>query len=269
MLAFLGYLSADLGARLLPAPLADGAARRIARAVHALAPPARGILEANLERLFPNVSAKRRREWSRRAFENFALSLADFLRLARLDRAALERGVEVRGRDHLERARGTPRGVLVLSAHVGCWERGAAFLAAHGRRVHVVARPHPSRAVEGWFTRRRGDRGVAALRDRALWVGAARALRAGHWVALMGDRRPPAGRGSPCAWAAALARRTGALLLPAVMVRLPGGRHVACFEAPLTPGACVAGGYREILQRYVKRYPDQWLGFEPLPEVLG
>lgn len=72
-----------------------------------------------------------------------------------------------------------------------------------------------------------------------------------------------------CRWAAALARRTGALVLPAVMVRLADGRHAACFEPPLSPGACVSGGYREAMRRHLERHPEQWCAFEPLPEGLA
>ena len=68
-----------------------------------------------------------------------------------------------------------------------------------------------------------------------------------------------------CAWTAALARRTGALVLPAVMVRIAPRRYAACFGAPLTPAQCSAGAYRAAMRRYLKRYPEQWCAFEALP----
>jgi KDO2-lipid IV(A) lauroyltransferase len=267
MLAFIGYLTADAAVRVLPARLADRLAVVLARLMFALRPPARRALEANLARLLPSVSVAERRRTARAAFEQFACSLTDFLRLGRLDSSALERAIEVRGAEHLERARASGRGVIVLSAHAGNWEWGAAWLAARGARLHVVARPHPNRWVEGLFARRRQARGVALLPGRPLWPGAACALKRREWVALMGDRR--GARGSVCGWAAALSRRTGAVVLPAVMLRLSRGRYAACFEPPLSADACAAGGYRAALRPHFERHPAQWFAFEPLPDGLS
>ena len=80
----------------------------------------------------------------------------------------------------------------------------------------------------------------------------------------MGDRC--CAEGSAGAWAAALARRTGATVLPAVMLRLAPGRYAACFEPPLSPEACAAGEHQVALQRQIERHPGQWFGFEPLAE---
>src|SRR6185503_10018357 len=231
MLATLGYLTVDLVVRVLPAPLADGCATGCARLLFALRPPARTRLEANLARLDPALAPARRRALARQAFEHFALSLLDVVRLGRLDSRTLDDAIEVRGAEHLERARASGRGVIVLSAHLGNWERGAAWLAARGTPVHVVSRPHPDPWVERLFARRRRARGVTTLTGRPLWPAAARALRRRECVALMGDRA--GARGPVCAWAAALARRTGAVVLPAVMLRVAPGRYAACFEPPL------------------------------------
>ena len=267
MLAILGYLTADLAVRLMPARWADTLAVGLARLVFAAGPPARRALEINLARLLCGTTVAARRTIAREAFEQFALALVDFLRLGRLDRRALGDAIEVRGAEHLERARAAGRGVIVLSAHLGNWEWGAAWLAEHGAPLSVVARPHPNRWVERFFRQRRIARGVTMLPGRPVWPGAARALRRREWVALMGDRRGAGG--SECAWASALARRTGALVLPAVMLRIAPGRYAACFEPPLSPEACAGVGYRAAIHRHVERHPAQWFAFELLPDSLG
>jgi len=284
MFATIGYLTADLAVRVLPARVVNTLARSLARWAFALDLPARRALEANLARLVSHARARPGRSGAasreiaaraagaapaREAFEHFALSIADFLRLSRLERAVLLEAVEVRGAEYLAAACESRRGVIVLSAHIGSWEWGAAYLATRGKVVHLAARPHPSRWVERFFERRRVGWGVRMLRRRPLWLAAARALRRGEWVAMMGDRPAPGLRGTPCAWAAALARRTGAVVLPAMMLRLEGGRFAACFEAPLSPESCREGGYRDALLRHVAGAPGQWCAFEPLPEALA
>jgi KDO2-lipid IV(A) lauroyltransferase len=270
MLSYLGYRILDLAVGLLPAAGADGLAVRLSHVWFAAHPRARRVLERNLARVRPDQSHEERRALARRSFEQFALSLVEFARLARLGPERLVRAIEVRGAHHLANASAGGRGVIVLSAHLGNWEWGAAFLAAIGRPVHVVARAHPSRWVEALFQRRRAERGVHVLPERPRWAHAAQALRRGECVALMVDRsgdsigrRAAASR--PCAWAAALSRRTGAALLPAVVIRTGPGRFAACFAPPLDAEAVACGGHRAALRGFLSRHSDQWSGFEPLP----
>src|SRR5437660_339948 len=111
MIALVLYLAADLLVWVLPARVADALSVAVARVT-------------------------------------FALTFTDFLRLGHLKREALAGAVEVHGAEHLAAARASGRGVILLSAHLGNWELGAAWLAAGGARVNVVARPH-----SGWVER--------------------------------------------------------------------------------------------------------------------
>lgn len=268
MMGSLTFHAADAAVRMLPGRASDALGRMLAQAAFALPLPARSAAIGNLGRLEPAAGRDLSRGRARASFEHFALSLVDFLRLRRLDGAALARAVEVRGAEHLESAERSGRGVIVISAHVGNWEWGAAFLAARRDRLHLVARRHPEAALERFFAVRRARFGVERLDGRSLWPRAAAALRHREWVAVMADR-PLAGRASACAWAAALARRTHALLLPAVCVRTAPGRYAACFAAPLDDGEVSAGGAGDALRRFLARWPEQWCAFEPLPGGLA
>ena len=280
MMAWLAYRVADLVVRILPPPLADRMCIALARLAFHAGLPARRAQEANLARLLDGQSRRAIRSRARESFEHFALALSDFLRLDSIAPEALASAVEIHGAEHLEAARATGRGVIVLSAHLGNWEWGAAWLASGGPPLHVVARPHASAQVEGLFRRLRRGWGVSMLPAHAPWVEAASALRRGEWVAVMADR-PALGRSagraggrspSVCAFATALARRTGARVLPAVMIHLPGRRYAACFEPALALAESRAAGDAHagaILHRYLLRYPGQWCAFEPVREALG
>jgi KDO2-lipid IV(A) lauroyltransferase len=266
------YQVADALARWLPARVADQLAVVLARVAFALHVPARAPLEQNLSRLLGPAPDRDVPEMAREVFENFALSFVDFLRLGRLPAGELRRAVEVHGAEHLEAARASGRGVILLSAHVGNWELGAAWLAAAGTRVNLAARAHPSPWVESFYAARRQAWGVRLMPRGPLWRPAAEALRRREWIALMADRqtlRGGARGGSVCAWAAALSRRTGALVLPAVIVRLPGRRYAAHFERPLDAADLRAEGFVDSLHRHLRRHPGQWFAFEPLPEGLA
>ena len=273
MLTWVLYVVADALARHLPAGLADRLAVAIARLFFALRPPARVRLEQNLAGLLGRPRDAGVRRLAREVFENFALSFTDFLRLGHAPGSGPALPIEVHGARHLEAARGSGRGVILLSAHLGNWELGAAWLAAGGTPIRLVARPHPSPRVERFYARCRDSWGVGLVPGRPLWREAAGALRRREWVALMADRgapgRPGARRASVCAWAAALSRRTGALVLPAVIVRLPGGRYAAYFEPPLDPSQVGTEPFVHALRGQIRRHARQWFAFEPLPEGLA
>jgi KDO2-lipid IV(A) lauroyltransferase len=264
MMGFLSFHAADAAVRLLPARAVERLGRLLARGAFALPLPARSAVLANLDRLDPG----RARGLARASFDHFALALVDFLRLHHLDRGQLARAVELEGAEHLVHAERSGRGVIVLSAHLGNWEWGAAFLAARRGALHLVARRHGEGRLERFFELRRERFGVRRLEGRSLWPRTAGALRSGEWVAVMADR-PLAGRASACGWAVAMARRTRALLLPGVCVRLGPGRYAACFSAPLRPERGAVLGAREALERLVARWPEQWCAFEPLPGGLA
>ena len=267
------YLAADLVVRLLPVRAADRLAVWIARLAFALRVPARARLEENLARLLGRDPGPEVEAMAVEAFDNFALSFTDFLRAGHAPLGRLNEAVEVHGAEHLATARTSGRGVIVLSAHLGNWELGAAWLAAGGMPLHLVARPHASHWVERFYARRRHARGVRLMTERPLWRPAAAALRRHEWVALMADRSTPelgtGRRASVCAWASVLARRTGALVLPAVIVRQASGSYALHFERPLEPSAVRVDGFVESLRRHLQRHPRQWSAFEPLPEGLA
>src|SRR6266850_1523741 len=132
MMSYLSYRVADALVGALPDRTAELAARAVARVAHTLRVPARSRLERNLERLGgPGLAHARSRE----AFEHFAMTLTDFLRLGHVSRPELNTRVRIDGEEHLDTARRSGRGVIVVSAHVGSWELGAAWLAAHGIRL--------------------------------------------------------------------------------------------------------------------------------------
>lgn len=274
MLAIITYWTADLLVRILPRRVVDAIGIGLARLAFVAGLPHRKALEDNLARLMGPSTRRTVRERARAGFVNFALVFADFLRLGHLRRDRLASSIEVHGAEHLEAARSSGRGVILLSAHLGNWEMGAAYIAALGTTVNVVARPHGNRWVERFFSRRRRAWGVSMLPGRPLWRGAAGALRRREWVALMADREeapdgPAPRRAGVCAWAAALSRRTGALVLPAVIVRLRDGRYAAYFEKPVPPEHVREERYVETIRRFLRRFPDQWFAFEPLPRGLA
>ncbi len=227
-------------------------------------------------------------EVRRLAFDMVASHFAawvDFLHFATRppeDAARLIEGVI--GYSRIVAGRLSGRGVLLLTAHLGNWEIGGLMLAQMRQPVHVVLVPDIFPGVERERRRLHTSSGVTEIRvDRSFVPALAvlRVLRGNGIVAMQGDRDfDNTGIAVPFFGRQAffprgpfrVAMASGATVLPAFIVRLPGGRYRAIVEEPLE---IEAGGDRDaalrgnieryvaILERYVRQYPDQWYCFYP------
>ncbi|GEM_PF-6643916 len=175
----------------------------------------------------------------------------DFGRMRR-GPAAVERLVaRVEGLERIDEAARAGRGLLLVSAHLGNWELGAAIAARRGVAVTVVSERAPDPALDRWReeTRTRCGVGTAYLGDPALAPRILEVLRGGGCVAMLVDREPDPGTG-----AARIAAATGAVILPAFVPFLPDGRYAAIVEPPVRDAMAL----RAAVARAVDLWRDQW-----------
>lgn len=183
----------------------------------------------------------------------------DFGRLRR-GPAVIDRLVaRTEGLERLDDAARAGRGIVLVSAHLGNWELGAAIAARRGIAVTVLSERAPDPALDRWreVTRARCGVKTAYPGGPAPMLRVLEVLRAGGCVAMLVDREVEPGEG-----AARIAAATGAALLPAFVPFLPDGRYAAIVE----PAARDVAGLRAAVDRAVDRYWDQWY---PPPALEG
>ena len=249
-----------------------------------LNPTQRRIVESNLRRVLgPNVDPDRVRAVARRVFQNSARNYFDFFRLPHLGLDELAGLIRVHHESRFWDALRQGDGVVLTSAHLGTFDAAAQILAARHVEVLVLVEPlDPPELLDlvAGIRRSHGLR-IEAVGSHSLRQ-ALQFLRDGKVVVVFSDRaiqghgetvdffgepaRLPTG-------ALELALRTGAALLPAFAVRLPTDRF-AVFVEPVLP--LVRTGHRhhdvrvnlatlrDVLERYIRAYPDQWLVFQPI-----
>jgi len=231
--------------------------------------------------------------WRRRADENLALIWpeidgaarramirdigAEFTRLAveyaRLDWFTREISFQVTGTEHLDAARATGKGAIIVSAHYGNWE--AARLAAKkaGVETGIIYRAFNNRYLDrftmdlipiaGEPVLQKGRQGMRKL--------VAHVARGGAVMILVDQRNSGApfldfmGHPAETVTAAAdLAHRTGAALIPARATRVVSERRFdVCFEAPIT-GSDPVEMMQQVNARigaWVAENPNQWFWF--------
>lgn len=221
---------------------------------------------------------------ARLLFHEFGRKLADLWRFEAGVMAPGEVG-DLRGRDHLESALASGKGVLLVTVHLGNWELGATALARFGRRLLVLTRAEPgdrfterrqaARAAQGIDTLVVGDSGFGV-------VEVMRRLGDGGLVAQLIDRPDPGtavrttflGAAFDVSRAPAeLARATGCVILPTTLVRIPGGYRAEVLPAipydrrnlgSAEARAAFAGEILRAFEPAVRQHPEQWFHFVPV-----
>ncbi len=247
----------------------------------------RGVA-ANLEAVLGPCGWWRRqlRIWN--TFHSFAWSQTE-----RYERLLTDREFRMEGErwEVWERAVASPRGVVLVTGHVGNWEMASTLPEARGgSRLHVVREeemdPEAQAFVAERLARRTDDGYVthfAAGVEPSLGVKLYEALTRGEVVALQGDRPRRQGRSVPVtfldrphrlpAGPLALARQAGVPLVPAFVFRTGRRAYRIRFSDPIRvrrtpdrPGdlEAAAQALADQLAAAVRRRPHQWFVFREL-----
>ncbi len=209
-----------------------------------------------------------------RVFENFGMTLADFLGGQKM------MDLQVEGRERAEAARGAGHGTIILTTHLGNWELGGQVLANWGWPVTAVFQPYRSRAMQNYIQARRAP-GLSYLAvGRGAAHGVAKVLRRRESIAMLADR-PFGEDGVPvplCGRTARLPKgpflfacRFGAPVLPGFILMDGPGRYRIVVEEPFWPEGPdsvqnLMDKMAQVLGKYLARYADQWFCFEPVWE---
>jgi Kdo2-lipid IVA lauroyltransferase/acyltransferase len=229
------------------------------------------------------LSRRALRVLARENFLNFAKYLVDFFHFLHLQPDRMNRlihfGVVPQVLDDLL-AKG--KGVIVLSAHLGNWELGAAALAQRGYPFHAVALRQPDPKLDALYQSYRSRRRINPIPFGRAARDCIRILRRNEIIALVGDRDFTAARdtveffGQPARLPdgpAKLALATGAPILPTFMVRNDDDTFGYVLGEPIWADKArdqVADVMRKItaaLERVISQYSEQWFFFHDLWDI--
>jgi KDO2-lipid IV(A) lauroyltransferase len=152
-------------------------------------------------------------------------------------------------------------------------------LAQLGYPFWAVALPHKNKKVNDFFDAQRNRKGVKVIAMGKAVRSCITEIRNNHMVALVGDRdfsekgiiidffgKPTHFPEGP----AALSLMTGASIVPGFMLRNSDNSFTLRIEKPIefTPSgdkakdlADLIGVYKNIIQDYIRKYPQQWYVF--------
>ena len=236
------------------------------------------IARDGLRRSFPDWGARRIERTAHAVYAHFGAVLLDILWLSRQRRERVLGLVDCEGRQHVGAAYGTGRGILFVTGHIGNWEIHAV---QHGWRhepIGVVARPLDNPALDRRLCAFRARSGNTVIYKRHALAQVLRTIRSGSAVAILIDQNVQAKDGifvdffgRPAATttvAAAVALKTGCVLMTSRTRLMPNGRYLLTYEPPVefSPSgdrtADVARLTQALTRRvesWVRETPEQWL----------
>jgi len=276
--SYVGWRTAQWVAHHVPPALVFRLAERLADCQWSLSVTDRRVVQANLTMALGAPVAERALV-VREVFRNFARYLVEFFSIHRVASPSLD----VEGYDHFDAAHRRRRGVIVVTAHFGNWEVGAVLIRRMGFPLSAVALPHADVRTDRLFNAQRRRCGIEVIPLGAeAMQHSLRRLREGHLLGVLGDQRLTrhgclvtlCGRSVTLpSGPALLSLRSLAPMVPTFLVREGAWKFRLCFEPPMWPeprdrstGAIqrFTQQYAAVLERYLKRFPSQWLLFQPL-----
>ncbi len=179
------------------------------------------------------------------------------------------------------------QGVVMIGAHIGCWEAGAGFFGKYGKKINIVmfnAEHSQIKEVIDNNTQRKEDFKIISINKDAIeaMLQMKIALNNGEYICFNGDRFVAEDRTCSVNILGAEARLplgpfkiATKCRVPVVFyysMREPGRNYRFIFEEPVFNDRIktedLISQYAESLEGIVKRYPRQWFNFYDFWKII-
>ncbi len=215
-------------------------------------------------------------ELMEKVYRFVGITFAEFLKMENLSREELLTAINFIDQDYLAEAFNKGNGVIIYSAHFGNWELMAAAMAAAGYPTNAIARSQNNSKFDQKINQIRSARGVNIIPKGVSVRKAYQVLKRGEILLILGDQdardsgwkmdffdRPA----STYHGAVQLAARTGALIVPAFLLRRDWFKHDFICQAPVQVAAKADQEEQKIIlqelvdqtEKMIRKYPDHWM----------
>ncbi len=123
----------------------------------------RGIIERQLEMIFPELDKNHRGTWTKECFINFGQMLFEFLCLPKILKEEANLLI-IENEDVLKNAVQTKKGVILLAMHIGNWELISAYAKRSGIKMSASTTNFPDPRINMLIERQREHENMEILR---------------------------------------------------------------------------------------------------------
>ena len=230
----------------------------------------------NLKMAFPELSDQAARELIKKSCHHLGLNLVEFTMLSYLKKEDLLNNVQIENKDILDQALAGGQGIIIYSAHFGNWELVGVNLALQGYPLSGLARTQNNPYFDNRINQLRELAGIRLIPLGMSVREAFKVLRNRKILYILGDQHAGTkgwtvkffGRvTSTYPGAVQLAVRTGAVILPAYIIREGWRRHrIKIFQPYAIKKSATEKEQHRLLQeltslseKVIREYPEQWL----------
>ena len=268
------------GAQKMPPRWNAAFGRAAGTGIYHLLPKRRAVALSNLRAAFGDTyTPQQYQKILKELFQNLGMQLMEVAAIPAIDRAYIDRWVEIApgSWERLEREQAKGKGVIFLAGHFGNWEFVPLTGALHGFPTMVLAREQGLPRLNRLLTSYRESKGCKVITKGFPIREMIRGLEQGKIVGIVADQdggrngvlAPFFGRlTSTAPGAIVLNVNTGVPVIPVFMVRTGGPAHRLELGEPLTipeKGTLEervqqgVAAYVNVVEKYVRKYPSQWL----------
>jgi KDO2-lipid IV(A) lauroyltransferase len=210
---------------------------------------------------------------------NFGRNAVEFARFPRFNKDNINRYVTWENIRYFEEARERGHGILLVTAHFGNWDLIALSSGMNGFPVNLITKHMRSKAITDFWMKWRARGGINPIFKKEAVREIVQLLRHNKLVAFVLDQdtKPKEGgifvdffghAASTLSAPALLSQKRGTPVVPVFLVRESRYTHRAVVEPPIEFEDVGSHDenlrhntrrYLEVLERYVRKYPEQWL----------
>ncbi len=248
-------------------------------------PYRKSVIMRNIHQVYGHQLTPREKNHLAMAFYSHLLrAIKETLLLRFMSETRLKDAVEVKGHPYLLDIAAQGHGVLILTGHFGSWEvapiGGILNFAQFKGRFHFIRRTLGSKKIEQFLFKRYYQAGLNVIQKKNALQHVTDALAQNDAVVFVLDQHASVVNRDGIAAEffgkkagtyrslATCARYTGVPVVPAAAYRLPNGKHVLEFKAPifwqeypttqesLYHNTCA---YNRALEAIILEHPEQWM----------
>jgi Kdo2-lipid IVA lauroyltransferase/acyltransferase len=259
--------------RLLPLPVASSTARAASRILDVALPKLRRVARTNLAFAFAEIEPAKREGVIDGVFESIARMLVSMARFPRLNAANINEWISYEGLENYLSAKGSGRGVLIATAHLGNWELSAFAHALMTEPMNVMVRPLDNPLIDELVENRRTISGNRLIYKKDAARVVIKALKRNEAVGILIDQNTSIAEGVfvnffgklACAGSGfvKLAHHSGAPVLPGFALwNEATRRYVLRFYPQIEMTGDESLDTQRIhstLEEIIRQYPDQWM----------
>ncbi len=206
-------------------------------------------------------------------YKSLGETFAEILALTKLNAKYIEKYIDIKGMENFHEAVKHGKGVIFLSGHYGNWELSGMVSSIKGYPLYVLAREQKMKRLNELINRLRESKGSKVIRKGFTTRYLVKALHENKMIGMVADQdvgkngmladffgRPTATADGPYR----IAKKTGAVLLPAFSTRIKGPYYRLYIEDPIKLSENdqiypALQKYNKTLESYVRKHNSQWL----------